>query len=202
MCPNHQGRRDARADRDEEHVPAVAAGAEAGLGDPAHPHVVAERGGQAEPRGEQVPQRYVPEADVRRPDRHAVLLVDHAGHRDAHGDRVEAVGAGLAGQAGRDVEDGGGDRLRPAFRGRPVALGVVDRAVRADQRALHPGPADVEGDDNGFAHVRTTERVRLRGRSGSRPWAVASRTATRWASTRSAIGSSGARPPHQAPSAA
>ncbi|GGQ42743.1 hypothetical protein GCM10010166_08670 [Couchioplanes caeruleus subsp. azureus] len=158
---DHVGGRDPGADRDEQHVPLVAARAEPRLGQPADADVVAEHRGQPEPARHQIPQRYVPEADVAGPHRGAGLLVDHAGNRHTRGDGVQPGRTGPLGQPGGDVENGGRDRLRAALGQRRMPLGVLHRAVRADQGTLHAGAADVQRHDDVAprGHVRAVIRA-------------------------------------------
>nr|BFE67427.1 hypothetical protein GCM10020092_007280 [Actinoplanes digitatis] len=138
-------------------------GAEAGLGHPADAHVVAERRGHAQPGGDQVAQRHVPEADVAGPDGGAGLLVHHAGHRDPGGDRPQPVRAGPVGQAGGDVEDVRGDRLGSPGGQRRVPLGVVHRAAGPYQGALDSGAADIQRHHDVVAHCRAVTAGRPSG---------------------------------------
>src|SRR5262249_7728531 len=87
-----------------------------------------------------------------------------------------------------------GDLDRAALRG--VGAVVVAAAACRDDGCQHG-----EGDDEQALHdrtsraapSRTTERARLRGRSGSSPFPCASAVAVRWARTRAASASSGSQ---------
>src|SRR5699024_837404 len=85
-----------------------------------------------------------------------------------------------------------------AAAGGRLGAGVAQDAAVVEEPGLDAGAADVDGEDGGTGsdhgvgsthESRITERVRLRGLSGSSPSARARARATRWARTRSAIGS-------------
>ncbi len=137
---------DAGADRDEEHPPGRTAGSEARLGEGAGAHVVAERGGQSEPPGHEVPQRNAAEAQVGRPFGDAGGLVDDTGHDDTGGDGPEALVAGVLGEPGGRVEDRGEHGVGATVTAGVVPLGAAYRAGRIDQGTFDPRAADVEGD--------------------------------------------------------
>src|SRR5205807_10044658 len=126
------------------------------------------------------------------PDGDPVALVDDAGHHDPDRARLESLRRGGCRQPGGHAEDGVDDGVRAALRVGRVPFGMPDGPARVDERALHPGTTDIDG--NNYAgrliHGRITERVRWRGRSGSRLRAAATATANRCATTRSASGSS------------
>ena len=94
--------------------------------------------------------------------------VDDAGGAGVGAGRRAAAGRAAAGRQGHGREDEG------------------QQAHDADRDAPHCLPPVVERHHD----CSTTDLVRCRGRSGSRPLAAASRPATRWMRTSSAIGSS------------
>ena len=123
-------------------------GPEARLGQRAGPHVVAERG-RAGPvvRRDQIPQRYVAQPEVGRPDGDAVRLVDDAGHDDADRDRVSVLARGAsAARSAATVEDRLDHRVGPALGAGRVPRVWRTSPGRVDQGALDARTADVDGD--------------------------------------------------------
>ena len=150
-----------------------AAGAEPALGETAGAHVVAERHGcVAEAFLQQVAQGDVAPAEVRRVDGEALGVVHDPGHRDAgRGGRLAELPDAVRPQFGGEVQDRGHHGVGPAFPAGGAACLVQQRAVGADQGGLHPGAADIEGDDmshpsslacpvgRGLVHVTGVPRV-------------------------------------------
>ena len=211
MRHDHAG--DSGADHDHEAVRNAARTAQQALSQPSRPYVVLEHDRHAEIGGEQIAERDVAPADVRRVQRGSGLDVDRAGYDHAArddirpselmGDRAHPLdnGAGPVGHrcgaldlpqhAAGGVEYGRLDTSAADVDGYYAKLWCVIHSEPPRTCDPYPAPAPWRCQPAMLAHwsARMIERVRWRGESGSSPLRSARATARRWALTRSAIGS-------------